>query len=54
MLPQGYTPTSYGTMIGENKEEESVSMETTTDSGVRLDKSNIILLGPTGCGKCIM
>ncbi|XP_064391315.1 ATP-dependent Clp protease ATP-binding subunit ClpX-like [Halichondria panicea] len=54
MLPQGYTPTSYGTMIGENKEEESVSMETTTDSGVRLDKSNIILLGPTGCGKTLL
>ncbi len=51
MLPQGYTPTSYGTMTGEHKEEEPVSMETTTEGGVRLDKSNIILLGPTGCGE---
>ncbi len=38
-------------MTGEHKEEEPVSMETTTEGGVRLDKSNIILLGPTGCGE---
>lgn len=62
MLPQGYTPTSQGTMTGGHKKEEEVEEEeeeevavpaSTASNGVRLDKSNIILLGPTGCGECV-
>lgn len=58
MLPQGYTPTSQGTGTGkhateeEDDSEEDIPSSTASDE-VRLDKSNIILLGPTGCGECV-
>ena len=47
VLPQGYTQTSPGTVTGEQEEQKSGSGQS---EGLKLEKSNIILLGPTGCG----
>ena len=52
MLPTGLMQTSHGRqgkLDAENETAESLD----TDH-VKLDKSNIILLGPTGCGEFVV
>ena len=56
-LPPGFQPTTHGTHIGTHPDGESQPSNSTSSSlkargsRIKLDKSNILLLGPTGCGK---
>ena len=50
MLPQGFVQTSQGTQTNQWDEAINPVPPSSLSERVKLDKSNIILLGPTGCG----
>ena len=51
-FPHSFQPTTHGTQMGggESAPSSKTSAKTKT-SGMKLEKSNILLLGPTGCGE---
>ena len=50
MLPQGFVQTSHGTQTNQRDEAINPLPPSSLSERIKLDKSNIILLGPTGCG----
>ena len=59
-LPRGLVPQSRGTKLegkggatsrAQESRTQQQEVETETAEEIKLDKSNIILLGPTGCGE---
>ena len=53
-FPHGLQHTTHGTHTGHLHDSSVKPSSTTQTRGIKLEKSNILLLGPTGCGMLIV